>query len=237
MTYCVAMNLREGMLFAADSRTNAGIDHVSTFCKMHVFELAKKRAVVMLSAGNLATSQSVVSLLRDEARNTEVPNVYNAESMHHCARLVGIAIRTVINQHEKGQSAAGSVDFSCNFLVGGQILGEEPRLFHVYPQGNFIEATVDTPFFQIGEIKYGKPIIDRIVDYDLGLNLAMKAALISFDSTIHSNVSVGMPIDFVSYRRDSFEINKERLAEDNKYYNRLTQAWGSGIRSLFKDLP
>ncbi len=237
MTYCVAMNLREGMLFAADSRTNAGIDHVSTFCKMHVFEVAKKRSVVMLTAGNLATSQSVVSLLRDEARNTEVPNIYNAESMHHCARLVGVAIRSVINQHEKGQQGAGSVDFSCNFLVGGQILSEQPRLFHVYPQGNFIESTEDTPYFQIGEIKYGKPIIDRIVDYDLSLNFAMKAALISFDSTIHSNVSVGMPIDFVSYRRDSLAINKERLAEDNKYYNRLTQAWSSGIRTLFRELP
>ncbi len=237
MTYCVAMNLSEGMLFAADSRTNAGIDHVSTFCKMHVFEVPGKRVVVMLSAGNLATSQSVVSLLREEARNTEVANICNAESMHHCARLVGVALRSVIDQHRAGQQSAGSVDFSSNFLVGGQILGEEPRLFHVYPQGNFIEATVDTPYFQIGEIKYGKPIIDRIVDYELGLNLAMKAALISFDSTIHSNVSVGMPIDFVSYRKDSLEIKKERLEEDNKYYNRLTQAWAGGIRNLFKDLP
>ena len=140
MTYCVAMNLSEGMLFAADSRTNAGIDHVSTFCKMHVFEVPGKRVVVMLSAGNLATSQSVVSLLREEARNTEVANVFNAESMHHCARLVGIALRSVISQHQGAQQSAVSVDFRSNFLVGGQILGEEPRLFHVYPQGNFIGA-------------------------------------------------------------------------------------------------
>jgi putative proteasome-type protease len=231
------MNLREGIIFAADSRTNAGIDHVSTFCKMHVFEVPDKRVIVMLSAGNLATSQSVVTLLREEARNTEIPNLYNAESMHHCAKLVGVAIKSVINEHQQGQQSAGSVNFNCNILLGGQIAGEEPRLFHVYPQGNFIESTIDTPYFQIGEIKYGKPIIDRIVNYDLGLNLAMKCALISFDSTIHSNVSVGMPIDFVSYRRDSLEIHKERLAEDNKYYNKLTQAWGLGIRSLFEDLP
>jgi putative proteasome-type protease len=157
--------------------------------------------------------------------------------MHHCAKLVGVAIKSVINEHQQGQQSAGSVNFNCNILLGGQIAGEEPRLFHVYPQGNFIESTIDTPYFQIGEIKYGKPIIDRIVNYDLGLNLAMKCALISFDSTIHSNVSVGMPIDFVSYRRDSLEIHKERLAEDNKYYNKLTQAWGLGIRSLFEDLP
>jgi len=238
MTYCVAMRLREGLIFAADSRTNAGLDHVSTFRKVHVFQATGERALVLLSAGNLATSQYVVSQLCEQARTGEAESVYNAESLFHVAKLVGQCLsRTIQQLRTTNQQTAGHVDFSSNFILGGQIRGESPRLFLVYPEGNFIEATEDTTYFQIGEIKYGKPIIDRIVHYDLPLSTAMKVALISFDSTMHSNVSVGMPIDVASYREDALNIKIERLDKDDKYFTKLSRAWASGIRYVFDDLP
>lgn len=238
MTYCVAMRLREGLLFAADTRTNAGIDHVSTFRKVHIFQASGERAIVLLSAGNLATSQNVVSQLCEQARRGDDSNVYSADSLFGVASLVGDCLsHTIQTLRARNQHSGVAVDFSCNFILGGQIRGESPRLFLIYPEGNFIEATEDTTYFQIGEIKYGKPIIDRVVHYDLPLATAMKAALISFDSTMHSNASVGMPIDVASYRDDALSIKVERLEKDDKYFNKLSRAWAGGIRHVFDELP
>lgn len=230
------MRLREGLVFAADTRTNAGVDHISTFRKMHVFERRGERSIVLLTAGNLATAQSVVSHLCERAQHEDETNLYTIGSMFGAAQLVGDTINEVIARSAAGQQVGG-VDFGLNVLLGGQIAGERPRLFHIYPQGNFIEATEDTTYFQIGEVKYGKPIIDRIVNYDTSISQATKCTLISFDSTIRSNLSVGMPIDLGIYREDSFELKVERIAEDNTYWKELRQAWGNGLRQQFQQLP
>jgi putative proteasome-type protease len=236
MTYCVAMRLREGLIFVADTRTNAGMDHIAIFRKMHIFERRGERSVVLLTAGNLATAQSVISYLCDRVQQEGATNLYTVDSMFGAAELVGDTINEVIARSCANQQTGG-VDFGLNVLLGGQIAGERPRLFHIYPQGNFIEATEDTTYFQIGEVKYGKPILDRIVNYETNLSYAKKCALISFDSTIRSNLSVGMPIDFATYREDSFELSVERIAENDEYFNTLRQAWGGGLRALFEKLP
>ncbi|MFT3929424.1 MAG: peptidase [Spongiibacteraceae bacterium] len=230
------MRLREGLVFAADTRTNAGVDHIATFRKMHVFERRGERSIVLLTAGNLATAQSVVSHLCERAQHEDETNLYTIGSMFGAAQLVGDTINEVIARSAAGQQVGG-VDFGLNVLLGGQIAGERPRLFHVYPQGNFIEATEDTTYFQIGEVKYGKPIIDRIVNYETSISHATKCTLISFDSTIRSNLSVGMPIDLGIYREDTFELKVERIAEDNTYWKELRQAWGNGLRQQFQELP
>jgi len=236
MTYCVAMRLREGLVFAADTRTNAGLDHIAIFRKMHIFERRGERSIVLLTSGNLATAQSVVSTLCERIRHEDESNLYNVDSLFGAARLVGATISEVIAQACAGQQNGG-IDFGLNVLLGGQIAGERPRLFHIYPQGNFIEATEDTTYFQIGEVKYGKPIIDRVIHYDLSLDHAKKCALISFDSTIRSNLSVGMPIDLALYREDGFELNVERIAEQDEHFNSLRRTWGDGLRALFENLP
>jgi putative proteasome-type protease len=236
MTYCVAIRLREGLVFAADTRTNAGVDHLATFRKMHVFERPGERSIVMLTSGNLATAQSVVGHLCERVQHEDEINLYTIGSMFGAAQLVGDTINEVIARASTGQQTGG-VDFGLNVLLGGQIAGERPRLFHVYPQGNFIEATEDTPYFQIGEVKYGKPIIDRIVNFDTSISHATKCTLISFDSTIRSNLSVGMPLDLAIYREDSFELKIERITEHDEYWKALRQAWGNGLRQQFEQLP
>ena len=230
------MRLREGLVFAADTRTNAGVDHIATFRKMHVFERRGERSIVLLTSGNLATAQAVVSFLCERVQHEDEINIYTVGSMFGAAQLVGDTINEVIARSSAGQQTGG-VDFGLNVLLGGQIAGERPRLFHIYPQGNFIEATEDTTYFQIGEVKYGKPIIDRIVNYDTSLSHAKKCTLISFDSTIRSNLSVGMPIDFATYLEDSFELKIERVTENDDYWRALRQAWGNGLRQQFEQLP
>lgn len=163
MTYCAALNLKDGLVFASDSRTNAGVDHIATFRKMHLFQQPGERAIVLLNSGNLATTQSVVSLLRARTLH-DGEHLLNISSLYDAARLVGETVREVVDR-DTGQQAS-NIDFGCSFLVGGQIRGEQPRLFNVYPQGNFIESSTDTPFFQIGESKYGKPILDRVIRYE-----------------------------------------------------------------------
>lgn len=195
MTYCVAMRLSSGLVFASDSRTNAGVDHISTFRKLHVFQQDGERTLVLQSAGNLATTQSIISLLLRRSQDAERPSLLNAPSLYEAASLVGETVREVIQRDSEAQQSGSTTDFSCNLLLGGQIRGEEMRLFHIYPQGNFIEATRDTPYFQIGESKYGKPIIDRVLNYDTPLEQAMQCALISLDSTLRSNLSVGLPLE------------------------------------------
>ena len=190
MTYCVGMVLDEGLVFASDSRTNAGVDHVSTFCKMTVIETPGQGVIVMLNSGNLATTQQVVSRIKQHAIDAEKPLTSHA-SMFTVAELVGRELRKTILTTQNEAPEQSDVDFTATFLVGGQLQGEAPRLFMVYPQGNFIESTVDTPFFQIGESKYGKPILDRVIAPAISMSQAIKCALVSFDSTIKSNLSVG----------------------------------------------
>jgi putative proteasome-type protease len=237
MTYCVAMALEEGLLFASDCRTNAGVDHVSTFSKMNVFEEPGSRVLVLLNSGNLATTQTVVSLLR-KAIGTDAPNLMTVPSLFDCATLVGEATSRLIAQRAANQPQQGHVDFGCNFLVGGQVAGEEPRLFCVYPEGNFIESTVDTPFFQIGESKYGKPIIDRVIKPQTRLDEALKCALVSFDSTMRSNLSVGLPLDLALVRRDALRVSfRHRVGQDDEYFGSLRQGWSQGLRRVFNELP
>lgn len=230
------MRLQEGLVFVSDTRTNAGVDHIATFRKMHVFERRGERSLVLLTAGNLATAQSVISWLCERTQHEDAPNLYTVGSMFGAAQLVGETIGEVITRSSNGQQCQG-IDFGCNILLGGQIAGESPRLFHIYPQGNFIEATEDTPYFQIGEVKYGKPILDRIINFETPIERATKCALISFDSTIRSNISVGMPLDFARYREDSFELQIERIVENDEYFNNLRTAWGNGLRQQFESLP
>ncbi|MDK2125110.1 proteasome-type protease [Parachitinimonas caeni] len=231
------MRLAEGLIFASDTRTNAGVDHIATFRKMHVFEQPGDRLIVLLTSGNLATSQSVVGLLRHRCGLSgdcllTVPNLYQA------AVLVGATVREILARDSFNPTAGQSIDFGCSILLGGQIQGEEPGLFNIYPQGNFIEASVDTPYFQIGEAKYGKPIIDRVLRYQTPLKEAAKCTLISFDSTVRSNLSVGLPIDMMLYRTGSFTAATIcRIDGSDPYFNQLRKGWGEGLRKVFAKLP
>jgi putative proteasome-type protease len=240
MTYCVAMRLKAGLLFASDTRTNAGVDHIASFGKMHQFQIPHQREIVLLNAGNLATTQSVLSLLRQRLQG-EGEHLLNVPSLYDAAVLVGRTLKEVVARDSAGGGLNQGVDFGANFLLGGQIKGEGPRLFHIYPQGNFIEATEDTPYFQIGESKYGKPIIDRVIKYDTTpLPEAAKCTLVSFDSTIRSNLSVGLPIDIVMLRANQFEQAMQpphRIGREDPYFSRLREGWSEGLRKVFEDLP
>ena len=235
MTYCVAMRLSDGLVFASDTRTNAGFDQISTFRKMHVFDQPGERELVILSAGNLGTSQSVISLLQRRA-GTDEPNVLNTTSMFETAELLGQTVREVIRR-DNPDGRINHVDFSCSLILGGQIASEEPRLYNIYPEGNFIEATEETPYFQIGESKYGKPILDRVISYDTPLDRAYQCALISFDSTMKSNLSVGMPIDVAIYRKNRLTpCFTQRVDEHDAYFKQVRSAWHQGIQTLFNGL-
>jgi putative proteasome-type protease len=233
MTYCVAASVATGIVFASDSRTNAGVDQVATFSKTHVFEMPDERVIVLLSAGNLATTQGVVSLLRQRSGQ----GIGARETLYDVASLVGETLREVV-QRDGPALEQLKVDPGCNFIVGGQIRGEAPRLFHVYPQGNFIEATRDTNFFQIGETKYGKPIIDRVVKYDTAMKDVAKCLLVSFDSTMRSNLSVGLPIDLLAYERDRLRVTlRRRFGEQDPYFREISQFWSAGLRRVFAEVP
>ena len=237
MTYCVAMKLAEGLVMASDTRTNAGVDHIATFCKMAVFEHPGQAVITLLSAGNLATTQSTISLLRQRIQG-EGEHIFNQKSLYDVACLVGDTLREITDRDSPKVPRQDGIDFGSSFLLGGQIKGEDVRLFNIYPQGNFIEASAETPYFQIGESKYGKPILDRVISYDTHLNEASKCVLISFDSTIKSNVSVGLPIDLMLYRADSLVLKeKYRVAETDPYFKEIRQAWSAGLRRTFESIP
>lgn len=237
MTYAVALNLESGMVFAADTRTNAGLDNISQFRKLHHWNRPGDRVLVLLTAGNLAVTQSVVSLL-DEAIETDepgTPNLMNVASMYRAARLVGAAIRDI--RAVDGPSLEASSGFAASFILGGQIGNEPPRLFQIYAEGNFIESTLDTPYLQIGEHKYGKPILDRVTHADMSLGEAAKLILLSFDSTMRSNLSVGMPIDMLIYERNALEATQfHRLDKDNEYFRRLSKAWSDALRAAVEHM-
>ena len=237
MTYCVGMVLEAGLVFASDSRTNAGVDHVSTFCKMTVVETPGQGVIVMLNSGNLATTQQVISRIKQQAIDADKPLTSHA-SMFSVAELVGSELRKTIHTAVNEAPEQSDVDFTATFLVGGQVKGEAPRLFMVYPQGNFIESTADTPFFQIGESKYGKPILDRVIQPAISMSQAIKCALVSFDSTIKSNLSVGLPIDVAMIKTNDLQVTKRhRIDSEDTYFRDLRSSWSQGLRQVFGQLP
>lgn len=238
MTYCVAVLLEGGMVFASDSRTNAGLDDFASFCKMTVFERKGDRVLVLLSSGSLAGTQAVIGLLRQRAvAGDGEANVWTAQTMFEVMGLVSDAVRA-IEQRDGPYLKLSGTSFNASFLVGGQIKGEAPRLFRMYAEGNFIEAGEDTPFLQTGEAKYGKPIIDRVIHSDTTLAETAKCVLVSFDSTMRSNLSVGMPIDLLLYERDRLEISqRRRFSEGDAYFKELSREWSAGVRQVFRELP
>ncbi|ODS01575.1 peptidase [Methyloceanibacter superfactus] len=237
MTYCIGVLLDEGVVLASDSRTNAGIDRVSTFRKMFSFDKPGERFFTLVTAGNLSLTQGVVSLMT-EWLNNENPDqdLYAVTSMFGAARVVGNALRE-IHKVDAGYLQQQEVDFTASFILAGQLKGGQLRLFMIYDAGNFIEAMGDTIYFQIGEVKYGKPILDRIIHHDTSLNDAAKCALISFDSTMRSNVSVGPPLDLMIYRRDSLKPGfTVRLEDDDPYLQAVREGWGGAIHKAFHDI-
>ena len=239
MSYCVGLLLNRGLVFMSDTRTNAGVDNISTFRKMFSWKTPGERVITLLTAGNLATTQAVVSLLDERAKPPveRSPSILKSPSMFQVARLVGETLREVISVN-KGEAQQSSSAFDATLIVGGQIKTSEPRLFMIYPQGNFIEASAETPFFQIGETKYGRPILVRAYDPDLSFEDAIKLLLVSFDSTIKANLSVGLPIDLQTYSKDSFTIGDERrIDQSNAYYQQISDGWGDALKQAFQALP
>jgi putative proteasome-type protease len=239
MTYCVGLKIDRGLVFMSDTRTNAGIDSISTFRKMHVWEKPGERVVVLMSAGNLATTQNVVSMLEGRSRplGERKSAVMETPSMYQTARLVGDTVKEVIASSAPVGQRADSY-FNASFILGGQIKGSVPRLFLIYPEGNFIESTEDTPFFQIGETKYGKPIIVRTYDRGMSFAETVKLLFVSFDSTLKSNLSVGLPLDLLNYEKDSFQVGlQRRIASDDPYYRAVSEGWSNALKNAFKSLP
>ena len=238
MTYCVGVLLDDGLVFASDSRTNAGVDNIAKFCKMTVFERAGDRVLILLSSGNLAGTQAVIGVLRQRAAVAgDRPNLLTARTMFDVAVLVSDAVRD-IERRDAPFLEGGPVSFNASFILGGQIKGEPPRLFRIYAEGNFIEAGEETPFLQTGEAKYGKPIIDRVIARSTSLSDAAKCVLVSFDSTMRSNLSVAMPIDLLCYERDALAVRKRRRFEQgDAYFGALSKKWSEGVRAAFKELP
>jgi putative proteasome-type protease len=240
MTYCVAIKLNAGLVFLSDSRTNAGLDQISTFRKMIVYEKPADRFMVLLSAGNLSISQSVREILQveqlKETEDSEPITIWNARSMFDAARVLGAAVRHVYERDAASLKAAG-VEFNVSLVFGGQIAGEGMRLFQVYSAGNFIEATPETPYFQVGESKYGKPVLDRVITPETPLDEAAKCALVSMDSTLKSNLSVGLPLDLVVYEANRFETDKiVCIDEQNPYFRMLHGSWGQKLRQVFDSI-
>jgi putative proteasome-type protease len=236
MTYCVGMRLNEGLVFLSDSRTNAGVDQISTFRKMTVFEHPGERLMVLLSAGNLAITQAVQQIVCEQ-HAPDRTSVWNAGGMLESVRVVGDAVREV---HARDAAALkeGGIEFNCSFIFGGQIRGESIRLFQVYSAGNFIESTPENPYFQIGESKYGKPIIDRVLSPATRLDEAAKCALVSMDSTLRSNISVGLPLDLLVYEADRLRVTKfVQIDQNNEYMQMIRSAWGARLRQVFTEIP
>jgi putative proteasome-type protease len=238
MTYCTGVLLDEGMIFASDSRTHAGVDDIAKFCKMTVFERRGDRVIVLLSSGNLAGTQAVISVLnRHCAASDAATSLWGARSMFDVALLAADAMRD-IERRDGEYLQQSEISFNASFILGGQIRGEPLRLFRIYAEGNFIEAGADTPYFQTGETKYGKPILGRVISRATPLADAAKCVLVSFDSTMRSNVSVGMPIDLICYKRDSLEVRmRRRFDEGDAYFTTLSRAWSEGSRQVFRQLP
>lgn len=245
MTYCIGLYTRDGLVMLADTRTNAGVDNISTFRKLTTWDVPGDRVISLMSAGNLAISQAVVNLLNEgiefceTAGQEECPvrTLLTVPSMFQAAQLVGAAVREV-HKTDADALEAQSTKFDVSFILGGQIKGRRMRLFQVYSAGNFIEATEDTPFLQIGENKYGKPILDRAFHYETDLATAVKLSLVSMDSTLRSNISVGMPLDLMVYCKDHMKVElQKRIEPDDRYFADLSQLWAQSLREAHSALP
>ena len=237
MTYCLAISVDEGLAFASDSRTNAGADQISTHSKMHRFGSAGERTFVLLSSGNLATTQSVVAAIERDIKRLAPSNLMNVEDMQAAAEYVG---HISTEEQQKHRFTRHDEEFvpEATFILGGQIRGEMPRIELIYPEGNFVRSSTSTPFLQIGEVKYGKPILDRIVERTTPLDAALKCALVSMDSTMRSNATVGPPVEYLVYRTDSFNAGHHHaFVEDDDYLTSLRRAWSDNIRVAFENLP
>jgi len=245
MTYCIGLYMADGLVMLADTRTNAGVDNISTFRKLSVWEQPGERMIALMTAGNLAISQTVVNLLNEgiefceggQERDCPIETLMTVPSMFQAAQLVGRAVREV---HKVDAEAleAQSAKFDVSFILAGQIKGRRMRMFQVYSAGNFIEATEDTPFFQIGENKYGKPILDRAFTHGTDLATAVKLSLLSMDSTLRSNMSVGMPLDLMVYGKDSLAIEiQKRIEPDDQYFANISQLWAQALRDSQAALP
>jgi putative proteasome-type protease len=240
MTYCVGIRLDAGLVFMSDSRTNAGLDQISTYRKMIIYERPGDRFMVLLSAGNLSVSQSVREILQvekvDRGVHEEPLSIWNATSMFDATRVLGSAVRRVYEQDGPSLKAAG-IDFNASMIFGGQIKGEAMRLFMVYSAGNFIEATRETCFYQVGESKYGKPILDRVLTPSTPLDEAAKCALVSMDSTLKSNLSVGLPLDLLVYREGTFcSDHVVCIDEHNPYFRMIRSTWGQRLHEVFEGI-
>ncbi|AHV93906.1 proteasome-type protease [Bordetella holmesii] len=236
MTYCIAAQLNQGLVFLSDSRTNAGVDQISNFRKLHVFELPGDRVMVLMTSGNLAISQAVLNVLAEE--NARRPDsIWRVPSMFEATRRVGQAVRLVYERDAEALREQG-VEFNINLIFSGQIGAAPYRLFQVYAAGNFIEATPECPYFQIGEAKYGKPILDRVLQPDTPLDEAAKCALISMDSTLRSNISVGLPLDLLVYESGSLQVTHfASIDEQNEYFAMIRGSWGERLRQVFAEIP
>jgi putative proteasome-type protease len=237
MTYCVAISTDEGLVFCSDSRTNAGADVISTHSKMHVFQPLNDRVFFILVAGNLATTQAIISHIKEDLEDFETTNLANCTKMLEVAKYVSAVTRTEIEQAQTDTISAG-VDTSCSLILGGQIQGGKPAIYMVYPAGNFVRPSEESPFLQIGENKYGKPILDRFITHQTSLEDSARCALVSMDSTIKSNATVGPPVEVLVYEKDSFETNHYvKLEESDPYLHEIRNAWNEALRNAFTGLP
>ena len=236
MTYCVGLKLNDGLVLMSDTLTNAGFDNINRNKKMHTWSIDRKRAIVLLTSGNLATSQASINMI-NESIKTDSKNIMKCNSMFQVARIIGKILRQITREYVFDGQVAES-PYSSTFILGGQIRGDDPKLFLIYPEGNFIEATEDQPFFQIGETKYGKPSIVRAFDSKLTFGDAIKLLLISFDSTMKGNVSIGLPIDLCVLKNKDFKItNKIRIDENDKYFKNLSDGWAYSLKVAITKLP
>jgi putative proteasome-type protease len=230
MTYCLAIKLNSGLVFAGDTRTNAGVDRVASYRKLFTFGNGTTHALAVMCSGNLATTQAMVEMLGRSCQQTD--GLFSDVSLFDTARRVGNILVGLIAEAQSRLANQG-IDFGCNLILGGQVASEEPRLFHIYPQGNFIETSLETPFMQIGEEKYGKPILDRIITPETPIDRALICALLSLDSTMKSNLTVDMPLDVLVYHRDTFDLSHTRRIErEDQDFNDMRRYWGDGLRRL-----
>lgn len=239
MTYCVGLRLNKGLVFMSDTRTNAGVDNFSVTRKMFTWKVPGERVITLMTSGNLATTQALVSLLEERSKVAAErnPPILELPSMFQTARFVGATLKEVIaDSKPDGQEASSK--FKASVILGGQVKGGPPTLFMIYPEGNFIEITDDNPFFQIGEAKYGKPILVRAYDPGMSFEDAVKLLVVSFDSTIKANLSVGLPLDLQVYTEDSFDVaNSPRIEIDDAYYQAVSSGWGDALRNALTHLP
>jgi putative proteasome-type protease len=237
MTYCVGMVLDRGLIMMSDTRTNAGVDNVSVFKKSFQFNFAGERHITLMTAGNLATTQTVIGRLNEEIVSVADTSIMTLPTLFQIANRIGQLLVETIQTQIKRDPVGGHAMYSASIIVGGQVKGDKARMYLVYPEGNFIETCDDTPFFQIGETKYGRPIIVRAYEPTMTFEAAAKLLLLSFDSTLKANLSVGLPLDLTLIDKDSFTARTSRVEEDSPYFETLSRRWSTALRDAFEDIP